>query len=457
MIKKTLSSGKLRVNLLSDPVDSSLRTFAIPLTFSFLVQFIYSLIDRFYVSRLGVDAIAAIGASDQIAFLVFTLASGFGVGTGILVSRRIGEGNAEEAGTVATQAIAGMIVIGSVFTALLYVAVPFIPELFNLEYSVAQYAKEYMSMLFLGVVGNLLTFQISAIIRSTGNSVFPMVILVLTTIVNAILAPLLIFGLGPFPELGMKGAGLATATAQISGAVISLWALVSGKANIVPSFVDYKVDLGMIRRIAKQGLPASLQMISVSVNRVFLFKIVGTFGTAAVAGYTLGLYADMIVFMFVFAMGMAVEVATGQNLGAKQTDRVRAYYTSAVKQLSLLMAVFAGVVYLWGYDFVRIFTSDAETLDQSVQYLHISVIGYLFFGIGVVSIRVLSGAGAAFLSMGITSGSILGVQLPLAYVLSHILGWGTIGVWTALVTGYLIFSIISHLAYRSGRWQERSV
>lgn len=457
MIKKTLSSGKMRVNLLSDPIDSSLRTFAIPLTFSFLVQFIYSLIDRFYVSRLGVDAIAAIGASDQIAFLVFTLASGFGVGTGILVARRIGEGNFDDAGTVAAQAIAAMIVIGSVFTGLLYVAVPYIPSLFNLEPNVAQYSKEYMGMLFLGVVGNLLTFQISAIIRSTGNSVFPMVILIMTTIVNAIVAPLLIFGLGPFPELGMKGAGLATAAAQISGATISLWALVNGKANIVPSFSGFKVDFSIIRRIAKQGLPASLQMVSVSLNRVFLFKIVGTYGTAVVAGYTLGLYADMIVFMFVFAMGMAVEVATGQNLGAKKVERVHAYYRSALKQLSGLMVAFAAVVYLWGTDFVMIFTTDAETIQQAVQYLHISVIGYLFFGIGVVTIRVISGAGAAFLSMGITSGSILGIQLPLAYALSHFAGWGPVGVWTALVTGYLIFSVIAHLAYRNGKWQQRTV
>ncbi|NQW29406.1 MAG: MATE family efflux transporter [Ignavibacteria bacterium] len=457
MIKRTLTSNKLRVNLLADPIDTSLRMFAIPLTFSFLVQFIYSLIDRFYVSRLGVEAIAAIGASDQIAFLVFTLASGFGVGTGILVARRVGEGNYEDAGLVATQAIAAMIVIGLIFTGMLYVAVPYIPALFNLEPQVAQYSKDYMGMLFLGVVGNLLTFQISAIIRSTGNSVFPMVILIMTTIVNAVLAPLLIFGMGPFPEMGMMGAGLATATAQISGAGISLWALITGKANIVPSFKGFKVDFDIIRRIAKQGLPASLQMVSVSLNRVFLFKIVGTYGTAVVAGYTLGLYADMIVFMFVFAMGMAVEVATGQNLGAGLIDRIHGYYKSAIVQLGTLMLAFALVVYLGGESFVRIFTTDPDTIKEALQYLHISIIGYIFFGIGVVSIRVISGAGAAFLSMGITSGSILGIQLPLAYFLSHIVGWGPTGVWTALVTGYIIFAVISHTAYRMGKWQHAKI
>lgn len=448
---------RLSVDLLRDPIDGSLRRFALPLSFSFLVQFIYSLIDRFYVSRLGVDAIAAIGSIDQVAFFVFTLGSGFGVGSGILVARRVGEGNREEAARLATQAVAGMLMIGTTVTIVLFSIMHLIPQALGLGPSVSDYAMQYMSTLFLGLVGNFITFQISAIVRSTGNTVYPMVILLLTTVINAVIAPLLIFGLGPFPYMGMQGAGLATASAQLAGAALSLWAMLSGKAGLRPDTSSLRLQFDVLLRIARQGLPASLQMLSVSLNRVGIFALAGGFGTNVIAAYTLGLYADMLVYMVVFAIGMAVEVATGQNLGANQPDRIAAYHRSAVRQLSMFMALMAVVVWLGGPSFVSIFTSDPITIDVATQYLHLSVFGYVFFAIGFVSVRVISGAGAAFLSMSIAAGSMLGVQLPLGYLLSRVLGWGHTGIWIAIVLGYGAFAALAYGAYKRGRWRTVQV
>jgi putative MATE family efflux protein len=445
--------GRLSVDLLNDPIDRSLRLFALPLTFSFLVQFLYSLIDRFYVSRLGVDAIAAIGSIDQVAFFVFTLGSGFGVGSGILVARRIGEGDRDEAARLATQAIAGMLIIGSVITALMYALMPLIPTMLGLSPTVAEYGIAYMTTLFMGLLGNFVTFQISAIVRSTGNTVYPMIILLSTTVVNAVIAPFLIFGIGPFPELGMAGAGLATACAQIFGAIMSLWAMITGRAGLRPELSNLTLRLDVMGRIARQGIPASLQMLSVSLNRVGIFAIAGAFGTKVIAGYTLGLYADMIVFMFVFSIGMAVEIATGQNLGAGKTHRIKAYHRSAIKQLAMLMVAMAVLVYTLGGAFVSIFTSDPVTINEATRYLHLSVFGYIFFAIGFVSVRVISGAGAAFLSMTIIAGTILGIQLPLGYVFSQPLGMGQIGIWVAIIVGYGVFALISYLAYRTGKWR----
>jgi putative MATE family efflux protein len=450
-------TGRLRVDLVHDPIDRSLRVFALPLTFSFLVQFLYSLIDRYYVSRLGVDAIAAIGSIDQIAFFVFTLGSGFGVGSGVLISRRIGEGDRAEASRLATQAIIGMLGISTVVTIVMYGMMSFIPKAMGLPSTVSVYAHDYMSTLFLGLIGNFLMFQISAIVRSTGNTVYPMVILLSTTVINAIIAPLLIFGLGPFPVLGMKGAGLATASAQLAGAALSMWAMTSGKAGLQPDLSSLKPRFDVIGRIARQGVPASLQMLSVSLNRVGIFALAGAFGTNVIAAYTLGLYADMIVYMFVFAVGMTVEVATGQNLGAGTVDRIAAYHRSAIRQLSILMLCMGVVVYLFGPAFVGLFTTDPATIDVATQYLHISVIGYLFFSIGFVSVRVISGAGAAFLSMGIAAGSMLGVQLPLGHLLSSVVGWGHTGIWIAIVIGYGVFAGVAYAAYRMGRWKHVSV
>ena len=314
------------VDLLNDPIDRSLRLFAIPMAFSFLINMVYSLIDRYYASRLGDAAIAAIGSSDQVTFFVFTLASGFGVGTGIIVARRYGEGDHSEAGRTAAQALGAMISIALTITAGLYIMLPVIPQLMRMPEEVGGLALQYMSFLYIGFTANLINFQLFAVVRSTGNPVFPMMILILTTILNAILAPILIFGVGPIGSMGLAGAGLATALSQISGSIVAIWAVTTGRTSIRLRFDRFRPDFSLLWRIGRLGLPASLQMLSVSVNRALIFVLVGGFGTSVTAAYTLGLNVDMVVFMSVFALGVSVEVATGQNLGAGKEERVTAYH-----------------------------------------------------------------------------------------------------------------------------------
>ena len=442
-----------RVDLINDPIGPSLRRFAVPLAFSFIVNMVYSLIDRFYVSRLGDAAIAAIGSSDQIVFLLFTLVSGFAVGSGIIVARRFGEGDRVGASRTGTQALVGMAITAALVTAVMYGLLPVIPTIMQMDTTVETLSMEYLSMLLIGFTFNLMNFQMFSIVRSTGNAVFPMTVLVITVVLNAIIAPFLIFGIGPFPELGMRGAGLATALSQISGTAIALTALVRGWTNIHLDFTQFRLDAGLLRRVAKQGLPASLQMLSVSLNRAAIFAIVAGFGTNVTAAYTLGLNIDMMVFMSVFAMGIAVETATGQNLGAQQPERVRMIHRSAITQIGILMLLLAVVVWLFGTEFVKLYSQQPETIAEATQYLNITVIGYVFFSTGLLTVRVLSGAGAALLAMSITAGSLLGIQLPLALILGYGLAMGPLGVWIALAIGYAIFTLISLVIFRRNRWK----
>lgn len=442
-----------RVDLINDPIGPSLRRFAVPLAFSFIVNMVYSLIDRFYVSRLGDPAIAAIGSSDQIVFLLFTLVSGFAVGSGIIVARRFGEGDRVGASRTGTQALVGMAITAALVTAVMYALLPVIPTVMQMDTTVETLSMEYLSMLLIGFTFNLMNFQMFSIVRSTGNAVFPMTVLVITVVLNALIAPFLIFGIGPFPELGMRGAGLATALSQMSGTAIALTALVRGWTNIHLDFTQFRLDAGLLRRVAKQGLPASLQMLSVSLNRAAIFAIVAGFGTNVTAAYTLGLNIDMMVFMSVFAMGIAVETATGQNLGAQQPERVRMIHRSAITQIGLLMLLLAVVVWLFGTEFVKLYSQQPETIAEATQYLNITVIGYVFFSTGLLTVRVLSGAGAALLAMSITAGSLLGIQLPLALILGYGLSMGPLGVWIAIAIGYAIFTLVSLVIFRRNRWK----
>lgn len=442
-----------RVDLINDPIGPSLRRFATPLAFSFIVNMVYSLIDRFYVSRLGDAAIAAIGSSDQIVFLLFTLVSGFAVGSGVIVARRFGEGDRVGASRTGTQALVGMAITAVLVTAVMYALLPVIPTVMQMDTTVETLSMEYLSMLLIGFTFNLMNFQMFSIVRSTGNAVFPMTVLVITVALNALIAPFLIFGIGPFPELGMRGAGLATALSQMSGTAIALTALVRGWTNINLDFTQFRLDIGLLRRVAKQGLPASLQMLSVSLNRAAIFAIVAGFGTNVTAAYTLGLNIDMMVFMCVFAMGIAVETATGQNLGARQPERVRMIHRSAITQIGILMLLLAVVVWLCGTEFVKLYSQQPETIAEATQYLNITVIGYVFFSTGLLTVRVLSGAGAALLAMSITAGSLLGIQLPLALILSYGLSMGPLGVWIAIAIGYAIFTLVALVIFRRNRWK----
>ena len=443
---------KRRVDLINDPVGRSLRLFSVPIALSFIINMIYSLVDRYYVSRLGDAAIAAIGSTDQIVFFLFTLVSGIAVGAGIIVARRFGEGDAHGAQRTATQSLVGMALMAAVVTGLFYLAMPAIPVMMRMPADVAVYSMDYLGMLLIGFTFNLTNFHIFSLARSTGNSMFPTVVLVLTVVLNAIIAPFLIFGIGPFPQLGMKGAGLATALAQMSGTVIAMTALLGGKTNLRLDFSDFRLDASLLMRVIRQGLPASIQMLSVSLNRAVIFSMVGAFGTSASAAYTLGLNVDMVAFMTVFAVGIAVQTAAGQNLGAGKVDRVWQFFRSASLQLSVLMIILALVVWLFGQNFVMAYTTSPTTIAEATNYLHITVFGYVFFAVGLVAVRVISGAGASMLAMAITAGSLMGVQLPLCYILSHLTGLGVTGIWIGIPTGYAIFCLIAYSVMRKGNW-----
>mgnify|MGYP006294690127 FL=1 len=192
---------KNKVDLLNGPIDSSLRVFTFPLAISFVIHMLYAWVDTFYVSRLGSTSIAAIGISEQLIFFIFTLGGGFSIGSGIVVARRIGEGNQEKADRTATQAISLMFIYSSALAVFLFFMTEPVLSAMNVEGELAELSSQYLYAVVLGVPGNYLVFQINAIVRSSGNSIFPMIMLITGTVLNAILSPLLVFGLGPFPRL----------------------------------------------------------------------------------------------------------------------------------------------------------------------------------------------------------------------------------------------------------------
>jgi putative MATE family efflux protein len=449
--------GTSDVDLVNGPVASTLWKLAIPLTFGFVINAVHSWINMFFVSRLGSDVIAALGVADQVNFVIFTLGSGFCIGTGIVVARRIGEDRRSQASVVATQAFSFMAIYATVVAAIVALVLPLLLHAMRLPAPVMENAETYLLTLLLGFPASLLIFQVNASVRSTGNTVFPMVVLTITALLNVMLDPLLIFGMLGLPALGLKGAAIATVTAQWIGAILSAAVMFSGRLNLRLHGLTLRFDRELIGSIFRLGVPASMQGLSVSLCRVLLIALANQFGTAAAAAYTLGLRVDVIVFMPIFATGIAIETLVSQNIGAGRLERVKEFRDTAIRHLGAVILAMGAIIFVIARPIAEIFSDDPEVIGLTVSYLHIAVFGYLFFVVGQSATRSLSGAGHALRSMLIIAGTLFIVQLPLAYLLALETTLRVTGVFLAITISYLVFAIVGTWSIRGRQWMMKRV
>jgi len=439
-------------NLLHGKVTPTLWRFSLPLMLSFVVNIVYSWIDTYFISHLGAAAIAAIGFCEQLNFAIFTIASGLVTGTGILLARRIGEGKKEEAERIAAESVTAMIIFSLSIALSLFVALPMILPLFGLKADVLHFALEYMRTVLIGVPGIFCIFHLNVLMRSAGNSAFSMRTLLVSTGLNAVLAPLFVFGLGFIPTMGMSGAGLATALSQLCGAAWGFYEAFGGKAALTLPRTLTMPQWETLRSIVALGVPSSLQFVAVSAARVAMAGIANTFGTSVAAAYTLGLKVDFFVYMPIFAVGVALEAITGQNLGARQVRRVFQFYWASVIQVGLLTLLLAVVAFAFGSAFVRLFTTDEAIVAIAVGYLRILALGYPLFAVAVLSARVISGAGDTIRAMFIIGGMALFVQLPLVYGFAHFTALSYSGIWLGVLFTYALMAGVGLYELQGKKW-----
>lgn len=445
---------KNTVDLLNGNINQTLRQFSIPLIFSFILNILYSWVDKIFVSKIGGKNLAAVGVSEQLLLLIFTLGIGFAIGSGVVVARKIGEGNHKEANQIATMSIVIMFFYSLFVSISFYIGLPYILDLMGYKGELKSHILTYMSAVILGFPFNFLTFQINAMVRSIGNTTYPMMILVITVILNGIFTPLLIFGIGPFPELGLYGAGLSTAIAQLIGCIISITAMVKNYTPIEFRLSDFKIQKDIISIIFKKGIPSTFQYLSLSSNRIFIFSLANQYGAEVVASYTLGLSFDLFVFMPVFATGIGIEIITGQNLGANKPERVIKYFYSAIKQLGLIMIIMGFVAYNYGHFFASLFSKNLIVIENTTKYLQTTSFSYLFFAIGIITTRVFSGAGDTIRSLIVVAIFIYLVQIPLASLFTLYFDLGPKGLWLSISISLFAFALIGIFNFYRGGWKK---
>ncbi|MFN0119490.1 MAG: MATE family efflux transporter [Blastocatellia bacterium] len=431
---------------------------AVPMMLEMALESLFAVVNAFYVAHwLGTDETATVGLTESLLTLVFTVAMGMSMATTATVARRIGEKDTAGASRAAVQAILlGMLasipvsVIGIFFT-------PSIFRLMNATENVIRVGTGYGTVILAGNASILLLFLINAVFRGAGDATWAMRSLWFANIVNFILDPLLIFGLGPIPALGVTGSGIATTIGRFAGVAMQLWILLGGRSRIKIPRGDFIPDWPLMGKMLRMSMGGMFQYLIATASWLAMVRLVADFGSAALAGYTLAM--RIIIFAILPSWGISNAAATlvGQNLGAGKPDRAE----KSVWITGFCNMVFLGSVAVFFIIFaeplIRFFAKEEEIVPSAVACLRYICYGYVFYAWGMVMIQSFNGAGDTRTPTIINICCYWLFQIPLAWILAKPLGMGETGVYLAIAIAESMIAVVAMLAFRRGKWKELKV
>ncbi|MFC1571453.1 MATE family efflux transporter [Candidatus Margulisiibacteriota bacterium] len=457
MIRNLFLRFKKERDLTTIPISKGIWILAIPMIISNLLQAAYNLVDMVWVGRLGAEALAAVSMSGQILMITIFIMIGVGIGTTALVARSFGAKQTDEANKIALQSLIMGFFGAVIFGVIGYYFSPAMLKALGASPEVLQLGVGYMQVLFAGIIVMFCLFFVAAILQGAGDAATPMVILGFSVVLNVILDPLLIFGIGIFPRLGVVGAAWATVIAEAIGSIIALEILLRGRSRIHVRLSNFKVDFGVMWRILKIGIPASMQMILRGMMGIVLIVIVAGFGTVAIAAYGVGMRLTMLAMMPGFALGAAAGTMVGQNLGAQKPDRAVASAWTAVGIYFVFMAVISSTFFFLAPQLMQIFNNQPEVISIGSQFLRIVSLGMLFVSVGLILGRAVSGAGDTMHPMLFTFIALWLVQIPLAFVLARFTPLGLTGVWVAILAAQIVLVSLNTIWFQMGRWKLKKI
>jgi len=440
------------------PIGRAILILAVPMVLEMVMESVFAVCDVFFVSRLGADAVATVGLTESMLTIIYALAMGLAIGATAMVARRIGERNPDAAARAAVQAI----VLGAIVAAMLgALGLFFAPQLLaamGASSSVLATGTTYARIMYGGNATIVLLFLVNAIFRGAGDAAIAMRVLWLANAINIALCPCLIFGLGPFPALGVKGAAIATNIGRATGALFAMSRLLRGRSKRISIRARHlRIDLPVMVRLIRLSASGALQMIIGTASWIGLIRILSTFGSGVLAGYTIGI--RLVIFALLPSAGLSNAAATmvGQALGAKKPARAeRAVWIAGFYNMCFLGVV--GLLFvLLAEPVARIFTTDPAVVPNAVDTLRIIALGFLFYAYGMVVSAAFNGAGDTM------TPTILNVlifwmwEIPLAYVLAKVLGFGPRCVYVAVSVAFSTLAVVSSALFRRGKWKARAV
>jgi putative MATE family efflux protein len=375
------------------PLKKAIFLLAIPMVLEMVMESIFAVVDIYFVARLGADAIATVGITESVITVIYAISFGLSMATTALVSRRIGEKKPEEASKEALQAILTGLMVALVIAIPGAIYAADILQLMGAAPVIVDRYSSYTAILFGGNVVIILLFINNAIFRGAGDAAIAMRVLWIANGLNVILDPMLIFGIGPFPELGIAGAAIATNIGRGIAVSYQLWILWKGMGRIRLRNLPLKPDWKRIRHLAHISLGGIGQSLIATSSWIFLVRILSRFGSEVVAGYTIAIRVILFSLLPSWGLSNAASTLVGQNLGANRSDRAE----KAVWSVARINMIFLGCLSLFFIfipgAFIRLFEASPEVHEIGMMCLRIVSYGFVFYGLGMVMIQAFNGAG----------------------------------------------------------------
>ena len=438
-------------------LNRAIMLLAIPMVLEMVLESLFAVVDVFWVGRLGADAIATVGLTESLLSLVMAIGFGLGMSTTAMVARRIGEKDPADAAVAGVQAIVLGLATSFAIGLPCWIYAPRLLQLMGASPQVVATGTGYARIALGGCGAIVMLFLNNAIFRGAGDAAVAMRLLWVSNIINLILDPCLIFGVGPFPKLGVTGAALATFIGRSIGVLYQFYRLLRGTERIRILTKQLRLDLGVLLRLIRVSVTGILQFAIADVSWIGLVRIVSLFGSAALAGYTIAIRIVIFVILPSWGLSNAAATLVGQNLGAKQPERAE----KSVWRTGLYNMIFLGSVGVFFVFFaepvIRLFTNDPAVVPLAASCLRIISYGNIGYAYGMVMLQAFNGAGDTVTPTIVNLFGFWVLEIPLAYALAVPLHFQSNGAYFAIVIAEGSIAVAGVLLFRRGRWKRQQI
>ncbi|MCY0978798.1 MATE family efflux transporter [Chryseobacterium wangxinyae] len=454
-LKKAFSEEETDYTKIS--IRSAVLLLAIPMMLEMAMESVFALVDLYFVGHLKESsfAIQTVGLTESVLTIIYSIAIGMSMAATAVVARRIGEKNTEQASRSAAQVISLSFVITAILSFLGIIYAEEILILMGSKPDAAAYGKDFTRIMMGSSVIIMLLFLINGIFRGAGNAAIAMKSLWIANIANIILCPILIRGLSPIPTMGLAGAAVATTIGRSTGVLYQIYHIFIADSLVRIKIIYFEPDFKLISSIIKIAMPGIFQFVIASCSWIFLANLVATTGGEdASAGYQTALRLMMFFMLPAWGLSNAASTLVGQNMGAGEMIRAEQSVMKTVKYNVIFMLLVSLLFFILGDFLVGFFTEQKEIKDYAKNALHIMSVGFIFYGIGMVTINAFNGAGDTWTPTWLNFFGFWMFQIPLAYFLSRYFEMGPRGVFISIPVAETFITIVAFILFKKGKWKH---
>ncbi len=455
LIKDALSGKEQDFTKIS--IKSGIFLLALPMILEMMMESLFAVVDIFFVSKLGNDAVATVGLTEAVVVIVYAVGMGVSMAAIALIARRFGEENFKEAGKAALHLLIFGGSISIVIAVLGFAFAEQILRIMGASEKVIAIGVPYTRIIFAGNLAVMLLFLINGAFRGAGQAHLAMRALWISNGINIILDPILIFGIGNIEGVGLEGAAWATSIGRSIGVFYQLYHLFNGKHRLVILFKGLKIEWEIMKKIAVISMGGMGQFMIDSLAWIMLTRFTAEFGSAAVAGFTISFRILIFTLMPAWGLAGAASTLVGQNLGAKKANRAELSVWLTARYNVIFLSMITIIYLVFGNALAGIFTDSLEVQKIASLGLRVIVLGYVFFGVGMVMIQAFNGAGDTKTPMFINIGVLMLLEIPLAYILAFNLKLDLLGIFISIAFCHSLHAVIAFSLFRKGKWKSTMV